>query len=133
MSPLHHEIPLPGTVITSSTDPALDANDRVQAYTVWQDTSVSPSVLRSRNAANTGWVILTAGMLGRFTDTFTATLNQTSFTLTHTPVGLSDFGFNLNSIPQDPANALSLSGKVLTVSTGLNAGDTLAINYVRLD
>jgi hypothetical protein len=73
--------------------------------------------------------------LGRHTDVFTATLDQTSFVLTYTPASQADIESELTRIPgrQDPANITGLAGKTVTVITGLLAGESIAFTYTRLD
>src|SRR5665213_3861564 len=52
---------------------------------------------------------LSAAGLGTYTDIFTPTLNQLTFTLTHTPASLGDIVVWLNGNRQDPINATGLA------------------------
>lgn len=83
--------------------------------------------------ANSVTFQLSAAGLGSYTDTFTPTANQTSFTATHTPASQVDIVLWLNGNRQDPANITALAGKVITVITGLLTSDTIAFTYTRLD
>lgn len=68
--------------------------------------------------------------LGRFQDEFVAAAGQTQFTLTYTPLSLSDVQLTLNQFPQSRTNLLSINGNTLTI-TAAAAGDSVWINYER--
>lgn len=131
--PLRKQPPAPGTVIELATDPAADPDYRVNARSLWLDTSQTPAVLRERNAANTAWLVTRA--LGRFTDEFTVTTGQTTATLTYTPASQADITAHLGIVKQDPANITGLSGKVVTFGAmpASANGRSLYLEYTRID
>lgn len=133
--------PLPGSIIELETDPALQTQYHVAARSLWLDTSQAPAVLRERNAANTAWIAITSTpFYGMQTDEFTATQDQTSFTLTHTVLGgitsITTFfsaAANPSYVLQEQGVCTQLAGKALTTISGLTAGDKVIFVYPRAD
>jgi hypothetical protein len=120
-----------GDIIESEADPASDSTYVVSADTKWLDISQSPAVLYQRNASNTAW-LRTDGSLGRYTESFTASAGQTTYTTLYTPAGISDFLINIDGWLQPIDNITNLSGKTLTF-TALTAGMVVTFTYTRLD
>jgi hypothetical protein len=85
-------------------------------------------------AIQTGGATLSVGSRGRVTEVITGTAGQTTFTFAHTPASLADIEpESYNGVGgQDPSNITGLAGKTVTF-TALNAGDTLALSYTRID
>lgn len=67
---LHRDFTAPGGVhqvtFVSSTDPAVDVNNRVAAHKLWIDTTTG-FVLKKRNAGNTDWDTVSGGGSSLFT------------------------------------------------------------------
>jgi len=74
-----------------ATDPALDANNKVLAYKLWLDTSVSPNVLKYRNAGNTAWTSVSFSSGGALGQTFSMDAKPSS------PASQSDY-FETNAL-----------------------------------
>lgn len=66
------------------------------------------------------------------TEVFVATLNQTSFALSSTPVDVNDVSVVVNGAAQTPGADFSVSGTTLTwldTNFQLDAGDQVVVSY----
>lgn len=98
------------SLTSGATDPSTTTG--VSAFRLWMDTSVTPNVLRIRNAANTGWA--TVGTLNA--SNFVPDIQSSDVTtaLGYTPA-------NINGSNATGTWGISISGNASTATTATSA------------
>lgn len=62
-------------------------------------------------------------------DTFTATANQTAFTLSETPLNAQSISVFLGGVYQRPTTNYTVSGTTLTLTSGANVGEEVDVHH----
>ena len=94
----------------------------VQPYTLWRDTSVSPPILRVRNASNTAWELASGYFDANFIQAGTGAVTRSSQDKMRESVSVLDFGAVGDGVADDTAAIqaafTAAAGKTLRIHAG---------------